>query len=84
MSGLRISAPLMSWIGLNTMRCWKKTRIRSISSGGDGMVNIGSDAAELMVGSMGIKTVAVGAEIIYTRPGGYIYIELETKEDPHG
>lgn len=66
------------------MRCWKKTRIRSISSGGDGMVNIGSDAAELMVGSMGIKTVAVGAEIIYTRPGGYIYIELETKEDPHG
>ena len=48
------------------------------------MVNVGSDAVELMVGPMGIKTVAVGAEIIYTRPGGYIYIELETKEDPHG
>lgn len=48
------------------------------------MVNIGSDAAEMMVGSMGIKTVAVGAEIIYTRPGGYIYIELETKEEHNG
>ncbi len=45
------------------------------------MVNVGSDAAELMVGPMGVKTVAVGAEIIYTRPGGYIYIELETKEE---
>ena len=45
------------------------------------MVNLGSDAAELMVGPMGVKTVAVGSEIIYTRPGGYIYIELETKEE---
>lgn len=45
------------------------------------MVNVGSDAAELMIGPMGVKTVAVGAEIIYTRSGGYIYIELETKEE---
>ena len=45
------------------------------------MVNVGSDAAELMVGPMGVKTVAVGAEIIYTRPGGYIYIELEPTEE---
>ena len=37
--------------------------------GGDGMVNLGSDAAELMVGPMGVKTVAVGSEIIYTPPG---------------
>ena len=48
------------------------------------MVTVGSDMVEPMVGAMGIKTVSVGAEIIYTRPGGYIYIELETKEDPHG
>lgn len=48
------------------------------------MVTVGSDMVEPMVGSMGIKTVAVGAEIIYTRPGGYIYIELETKEEHNG
>lgn len=48
------------------------------------MVNVGSDAVDLMVGPMGTKTVAVGAEIIYTRPGGYIYIELETKEEHNG
>ena len=39
---------------------------------------------EPMVGAIGIKIVAVGAEIIYTRPGGYIYIELETKEEHNG
>lgn len=48
------------------------------------MVTVGSDMVEPMVGAIGIKTVAVGAEIIYTRPGGYIYIELETKEEHNG
>ena len=48
------------------------------------MVTVGSDMVEPMVGTIGIKTVAVGAEIIYTRPGGYIYIELETKEEHNG
>lgn len=37
--------------------------------------------SSLMVGEMGIKTVAVGDEITYARPGGYIYIELNTKEN---
>lgn len=36
--------------------------------------------ASLMVGEMGIKTVAIGDETIYTRPGGYFYLELDTKE----
>lgn len=40
--------------------------------------------ASLMVGNMGIKTAAVGAETIYTRPGGYLYIELNTKETDNG
>lgn len=48
------------------------------------MVTVGSDMVEPRVGAIGIKTVAVGAEIIYTRPGGYIYIELETKEEHNG
>lgn len=40
--------------------------------------------ASLMVGNMGIKTVSVGDETIYTRPGGYLYIELNTKETDNG
>lgn len=45
------------------------------------MIYDGQDQiASLMVGDMGIKTVAVGDEIIYTRPGGYFYLELDTKE----
>ena len=40
--------------------------------------------ASLMVGNMGIKTAAIGAETIYTRPGGYLYIELNTKETDNG
>lgn len=37
--------------------------------------------ASLMIGDMGVKTAAVGAETVYTRPDGYIYIELNTKEN---
>lgn len=40
--------------------------------------------ASLMVGNMGIKTAAIGTEAIYTRPGGYLYIELNTKETDNG
>lgn len=36
--------------------------------------------ASLMIGDMGIKSVAIGDETIYTRPGGYFYLELDTKE----
>lgn len=38
----------------------------------------------LMIGSMGIKSVSVGTETVYTRPGGYLYIELNTKETDNG
>lgn len=49
------------------------------------MIYDGQDQiASLMVGDMGIKTVAVGDEIIYTRPGGYFYLELDTKESNNG
>lgn len=45
------------------------------------MIYEGQDSvASLMVGEMGIKNVAVGDETIYTRPGGYFYLELDTKE----
>ena len=40
--------------------------------------------ASLMVGNMGIKTAAIGADTIYTRPGGYLYIELNAKETDNG
>lgn len=40
--------------------------------------------ASLMVGNMGIKTAVIGAETICTRPGGYLYIELNTKENDNG
>lgn len=34
----------------------------------------------LMVGEMGIKTVLAGTQPILERPGGYVYLQLETKE----
>lgn len=36
---------------------------------------------EIFQGSMGIKTVALGDEILFTRPGGYFYLELDSKGD---
>lgn len=45
------------------------------------MITVGEDQIkELFVGEMGIKNVCVGDEIIYTRPGGYLYIELNEKK----
>ena len=45
------------------------------------MVYEGQDSiASLMVGEMGIKTIAVSDDTIYIRPGGYFYLELDTKE----
>lgn len=35
----------------------------------------------LFVGDMGIKTVAVGGDIVYSRPGSYIYIYLDTTNE---
>lgn len=37
--------------------------------------------SEIFVGDMGIKTVMSGGNPIYERSGGYIYIELNTKEN---
>lgn len=46
------------------------------------MVNVGEELIEeLFVGEMGIKTVSIGDDVIYTRPGGYLYIELITEEE---
>lgn len=36
--------------------------------------------ASVMLGEMGIKTVYAGDDVIYNRPGGYFYLELDTKE----
>ena len=45
------------------------------------MINAGNDSIpSLMIGEMGIKTVAVGSETVYTRSGGCIYIILDTNE----
>lgn len=35
---------------------------------------------ELFIGSMGIKSAHLGAETIYERPGGFLYIELMSEE----
>ena len=35
----------------------------------------------LFVGEMGIKSVQIGEETIYMRPGGFLYIELETEKE---
>lgn len=46
------------------------------------MVNVGEELIEeLFVGEMGIKTVSIGDDVIYTRSGGYLYIELITEEE---
>lgn len=38
------------------------------------------DIVAMLVGEMGIKDAVVGEEIVYTRPGGYFYLELDTSE----
>lgn len=49
------------------------------------MINVGTEQISyLMVGEMGIKTAAIGEETIYTRTGGYLYMELTTKENDNG
>lgn len=45
------------------------------------MIHVGTEQiASLAVGETGIKTAAVGPETVYSRPGGYIYITLDTSE----
>lgn len=44
-------------------------------------MNVGEEQiASLMLGEMGIKTAAIGTETVYMRPGGYIYLILDTTE----
>lgn len=46
------------------------------------MINAGEEQVkEIFAGEMGVKIIAVGDELIHTRPGGYFYLELETKEE---
>ncbi len=33
-------------------------------------------ASDVFVGDMGVKHICIGDSEIYTRPGGYLYIEL--------
>ena len=41
------------------------------------MITVGEEQIkELFTGEMGIKNVCIGEETIYTRAGGYLYIEL--------
>ena len=43
---------------------------------------IGDDQiSDMFVGDMGIKEIIIGEDVVYTRPGGYLYIELDTKEE---
>lgn len=45
------------------------------------MITIGEEQlTELFAGEMGIKNACIGEEPIYTRPGGYLYIELNEKK----
>lgn len=46
------------------------------------MINIGDiPVTELFAGTLGVKSASVGDETIYTRPGGYFYLELETEKE---
>lgn len=45
------------------------------------MLIIGEQSpAGLFVGEMGIKTVCAGEQTLYERPGGCVYLELESEE----
>ena len=45
------------------------------------MVSVGSEQIqEFRVGEMGARQIRIGDTDLYTRPGGYIYLELNTKE----
>lgn len=41
----------------------------------------GSQVTSMFLKEMGIKDATVGGESIYSRNGGYIYIELKTTDD---
>lgn len=37
------------------------------------------EITEMFIGTQGIKTVIVGADPVYERKGGYIYLVIDTK-----
>ncbi len=39
------------------------------------------DIVAMLVGEMGIKDAILGDETLYTRQGGYFYIELDTSQN---
>lgn len=41
----------------------------------------GAQITSLFLKDMGIKDATIGGENIYSRSGGYIYIELKTTDD---
>ena len=40
-----------------------------------------AEASDVFVGDMGIKTICIGDTELFTRPGGYLYIELSTETE---
>lgn len=45
----------------------------------NGAVIVGtSEISSVMIGNMGVKSICVGDEKLYERPGGYVYICLDT------
>lgn len=46
------------------------------------MIKIGDqEAKEFFCGNMGVKEIIIGDTTVYTRPGGYFYIILESEND---
>lgn len=46
----------------------------------DPVIYVGADAIqELFAGDMGIKEVYIGDAPVYTRPGGYFYLEFTSE-----
>lgn len=46
------------------------------------MLIIGEQSpAGLFVGEMGVKTACVGEQTLYERPGGYVFLELESEKE---
>lgn len=42
-------------------------------------MNVGTEQiASLMLGDMGVKTAVLGDAVVYSRPGGYVFLMLDT------
>lgn len=44
--------------------------------------NANEQSTSLFVGEQSIKTVMAGTKLVYNRPGGYVYINLDTTDEP--